>query len=267
LSGQGYHIQGDHRVTIPNLHNRIAAEIPRGEVENKLMDTFAPTFDLYYQLERVAARCPSAAEAVKNLILRKPELDLALTAVCQTYLIIAQSFDRGGRLFIYGNGGSMADAQHIVGELQKSFAKKRPLTEVIKERLNQYEPEKLLSTHLEAGLPAFVLGMNPALNSAIDNDFNVRWLNVAQEFQVLAKTGDVFFGISTSGKAQNIKFAGFTARALGCPVILLTGEGESEFAAFADVTIHAPGTKTDLIQESHISLYHCLCDMLERDFF
>jgi D-sedoheptulose 7-phosphate isomerase len=92
-------------------------------------------------------------------------------------------------------------------------------------------------------------------------------LNIAQEIQVLARPGDIFLGISTSGKAKNLEYASFTARAKGCYVILLTGERESKLSKFADIAIHAPGKQTHLVQEAHISLYHCLCAMLEQDFF
>lgn len=266
LSGQGYHIQGDHRETIPTLY-QLLTEKPVSTKQNSGAIIEEPADDLKAALSLVAERCKAASAVVNNLATRKPELIPALPALCQAYLAIAHAFERGGRLFLYGNGGSMADAQHIVGELQKSFSEKRPLTEGFKHRLDKYDSDRILSTHLESGLPALALGLNPALNSAIDNDFGTRWLNIAQELQTLAKAGDVFFGISTSGKAKNIQFASYSARALACIVVLLTGKQPSPLANFADVTIHAPGTRTDLVQEAHISLYHCLCEMLELDFF
>ena len=264
LHGQGFHIQGDHRLTIPTLHKKLIGcnqtGKPRQDIDEK-------TDDISFFLNIVEERSTEAANAAKDFLERKPELINALPALCQAYLAIAASFERGGVLFLAGNGGSMADAQHIAGELQKSFLHKRILPDAIKNLWDKLDSDHILSTSLEAGLPAITLGLNPALNSAIDNDFGQRWLNFAQELQALARVGDVFFGISTSGKARNLVFASCTARAKGCYVILLTGENESNLSKFADISIHVPGVETHLVQEAHIALYHCLCAMLEGDFF
>jgi phosphoheptose isomerase len=256
LGGQGFHIQGDHRLTIPTLYQHLT-DIPITLGKSKSLQEQGSTIsDIMHHVKN---RSDDVASIVESLMLSRPELKPALLALCQAYLTIAECFERGGHLFLFGNGGSMADAQHIVGELQKSFSKKRPLHQRIKQALDDHDSEKVLSTHLEGGLPALVLGLNPALNSAIDNDFSARWLNIAQELQVLAKTGDVFLGISTSGKAKNIQFASYTARALGCSTLLLTGEEESPLSKFVDIAIHAPGDRTSTVQEAHIALYHCLC--------
>jgi D-sedoheptulose 7-phosphate isomerase len=74
-------------------------------------------------------------------------------------------------------------------------------------------------------------------------------------------------GISTSGKALNVYYAAIAARSLGLATILLTGERESRISNYTDIAIHAPARQTDLVQEYHITLYHCLCGMLEQDFF
>jgi D-sedoheptulose 7-phosphate isomerase len=77
----------------------------------------------------------------------------------------------------------------------------------------------------------------------------------------------VFLGISTSGNSKNIMYAAVTARAKGMSVIGLTGEKESALSAFADVCIRVPRTMTYQIQELHLPVYHCLCLMLEEEFF
>jgi len=120
---------------------------------------------------------------------------------------------------------------------------------------------------LENGFRVVALGTNPSLNSAIENDFEARGLGVAQQLNALARPGDVFLGISTSGKARNIYYAAITARASGVRTILLTGEVESRLSKISEISIHAPAGRTDLVQEEHVALYHCLCDMLERDFY
>lgn len=267
MGGQGYHIQGDHRETIPTLF-KLLSQKSGAQLQNKdSRSSDYKTNSLEFQLERVAERSERAANSIGSLLKRKPELRSAIPALCRAYLIIAQGFENGRCLFLYGNGGSMADAQHISGELLKSFSGKRILPERTKKRLAKFDQQAKLIPSLEPGLPTFVLGLNPTLSTAIDNDFKERWLNIAQELQALAKPGDVFMGISTSGTAQNILYASQTARALGITTILLTGETNTTLSSLVDIAIHAPGKRTERIQEVHISLYHCLCEMLEEDFF
>jgi len=267
LNGQGYHIQGNHRDTIPNLHHEILENSEFSRQDHPIQEHPASELSLAYYLKLVKQRSPLSAQAVEELSNRNPTLSVALPALCQAYLLLASCFERGGRLYISGNGGSMSDALHITGELVKSFAQKRPLSETARRRLGRVSPDQYLTTNLEPALPAIALGINPSLTSAIDNDFEARWLNVAQELFALGRPGDVFLGISTSGKARNILYAAETAKANGLHSILLTGEKETELSTFVDIAIHSPGSRTDLIQEAHIALYHCLCDMLERDFF
>ncbi|MEA4910419.1 MAG: SIS domain-containing protein, partial [Anaerolineaceae bacterium] len=173
----------------------------------------------------------------------------------------------GGTLFLCGNGGSMSDAQHISGELLKAFNRPRPLSERIKTRLATQPGGEDLAGNLEGGLPAVVLGINTVLSSAVDNDYQARSVAAAQELNSLQRPGDVLIGISTSGKAYNVYQAAVVARALGTTTILFTGEKDSRLSAYCDIVVRAPASRTDLIQEWHIKLYHCLCDMLERDFF
>jgi D-sedoheptulose 7-phosphate isomerase len=222
---------------------------------------------LSFQIERVKNRSLAAGKSIQNMLIKHPDLQNAAFGLCEAYLCLAAGFEQGGTLFIFGNGGSMADALHISGELMKSYKQKRMLPRRIKERLNKYDEDNQLAEHLESGLPAIVLGLNPALNTAIDNDFSERWINIAQELQSLAKPGDVFLGITTSGKAKNIFKALQTSKALNVSTILLTGEKINQSTRIADIVIHAPGTQTDVVQQAHEKLYHCLCEMLEIDFF
>ena len=105
------------------------------------------------------------------------------------------------------------------------------------------------------------------LSSAVGNDFAERGMNLAQELHALARPGDVFLGISTSGKARNVRLAAAAAHARGLDVVIFTGSAPSPLSEMADVPVHAPAKRTDLVQEEHIALYHALCDMLERHFF
>ena len=266
LNGFGYHIQGDHRDTVPYLYHRVREALEEQIIENQTMLEDSKN-EFVEVLNRVEARSRGAAEALRELVSRRPHLERAALSLGKTFLVVAESLERGGTLFLYGNGGSMSDALHISGELLKSYRLPRPLSSSQKVRLLRDEGGDTVAENLESGLRVIALGNNPVLNSAIDNDFKERWLGVAQQLNALARTGDVFLGISTSGKAWNIYYAAIIARSLGVSTILLTGEGESRLSEICDISIHAPAQRTDLVQEQHITLYHCLCDMLERDFF
>ncbi len=265
LGGRGYHIQGDHRQTIPNLHHALC-EMLDGAVARKPVEP-ACYDDLAAVLLRVKERSLGAAASLCRLVARRPNLGEACVALGQAYLIIASSLERGGTLYLCGNGGSMSDALHISGELLKSYACSRPLSPGHRARLVSQLDGGALAEHLEEGLRAVVLGANPSLVSAVDNDFAARGMGVAQHLHALARPGDVLLGISTSGKAQNVCYAASAARALGLAVIALTGERGSPLGERADVVIRAPAEETDRVQEEHVTIYHCLCEMLERDFF
>ncbi len=223
--------------------------------------------DLGQPLAGVAQRSPAAARVLADLVARCPALREAAADLARAYLAIAARLERGGTLFICGNGGSMADALHISGEMLKSYAHPRRLSEALRQRLMSERNGEALATYLEPGLRAIVLGVNPALSSAVNNDLAARDLNYAQELYALAHEGDAFLGISTSGKAANVGNAASVAHALGLVTIGLTGPAGGPLSTQVDVPIRAPGERTDRIQEHHIALYHALCEMLEVDFF
>jgi D-sedoheptulose 7-phosphate isomerase len=176
-------------------------------------------------------------------------------------------FRAGGTLYICGNGGSMADAMHIAGELDKSFRHPRRLSENQRQRLLAQPDGAALAESLQQGLRTVPLGLNPALSSAIANDNPLRDIGFAQEVYALARPGDALLCISTSGNAQNVRYAASTAHALDMTVISLTGPDGGPLALQADIAIRAPGRNTPEIQSWHIQLYHTLCDMLEAASF
>lgn len=198
--------------------------------------------------------------------------DAAFTTIAadlaQAFAAIVASWERGGTLYLCGNGGSFSDALHISGELLKSFARPRPLPEALRARLRAQPNGEDLAQHLQAGLRVHVLGCNPALASAVANDIPVSGIAYAQELVALARAGDVLLGISTSGRARNVLLAVATAKALGLTTIGLTGAaGNNPLADLVDIPIRAPAGETYRIQELHLALYHRLCLMLEAYFF
>ena len=140
------------------------------------------------------------------------------------YQIITASYEAGGKLLIAGNGGSAADAEHIVGELMKGFKKTRRLDETLAERLLRESPElgPDLVQHLQKALPAIAMDGHPALTTAYANDC-APLMCFAQQVNGYGRAGDVLLVISTSGKSKNILYAAVTARALGMKVVGLTG--------------------------------------------
>ena len=205
---------------------------------------------------------------LQELTERYPALKGLEEEIRAAYLVIKESFEAGGKLLVAGNGGSCAVAEHIVGELMKSFVKPRPLPEALKEALIREEPGLggALSEKLQGGLPAIALNSHPGLTSAFLNDVDGE-MAYAQQVLGYGKKGDVFLGITTSGNAKNIRYAAVTAKAMGLRVVGLTGRGGGALAALCDAAVIAPEKETYRIQELHLPIYHALCLMLEETFF
>ena len=211
-------------------------------------------------------------EAVRNqlniLLERHPVLAVCKESIESAYEILATCYENGGKLLVAGNGGSAADAEHIVGELMKGFVKPRKLPKEYADRLISVNPElgKTLAENLQGALPAIALDGHPGLSTAYQNDCEPL-LCFAQQVNGFGKTGDVFLGISTSGNSKNVLYAAVTAKAKGMKVIGLTGVKESKLTALSDVCIRVPETETYKIQELHLPVYHALCLMVEERFF
>ena len=199
---------------------------------------------------------------------RYPVLKSVENEISKAYLLLEESNKNGGKLLIAGNGGSAADAEHIVGELMKGFKLSRKLQADFADKLIKENSEfgTVLAENLQGALPAIALDGHPALSTAYMNDCEPV-LCFAQQVYGYGKAGDVFLGISTSGNSKNILYAATTARAIGMKVIGLTGAKNSKLDQMCDVCIKVPQTETYKIQELHLPVYHCLCLMLENEFF
>lgn len=202
------------------------------------------------------------------LVERYPSLESAKNDIVAAYLLLEKSYENGGKLLVAGNGGSAADAEHIVGELMKGFKLSRKPETDFAERLvaENQELGSVLAENLQGALPAIALDGHPALSTAYMNDCEPL-LCFAQQVNGYGKSGDVFLGISTSGNSKNVLYAATTAHAKGMKVIGLTGAKDSKLKDMSDVCIKAPQTETYMIQELHLPIYHCLCLMLEDRFF
>lgn len=207
---------------------------------------------------------------LETLINRYPALEVCREQIAGAYALLEACFSEGRSLYVCGNGGSCADAEHIVAELMKAFKRARKCPASFAEKLLEIDPERgaRLALNLERGLPAMALNAHPALCTAYQNDVEGGGeLIYAQQLYVHGQKGDVLMGISTSGNARNVMYAAVTARALGMKVIGLTGKDGGALGRFADVSIKVPETECYKIQELHLPVYHCLCLMLEETFY
>jgi len=155
--------------------------------------------------------------------------------------IITASFKNGGKLLICGNGGSAADAQHIAAEFIGRFKKERK------------------------ALPAIALTTNTSILTAIANDYGYDVV-FKRQVEALGKKGDVLLAISTSGNAKNVLEAVKFANKIGVKTIALTGGTGGELAKLANFSIIAVFSDTPRIQESHVAIYHTLCELIENEY-
>ena len=166
------------------------------------------------------------------------------------------------------NGGSAADAEHIVGELMKGYLLRRPVPEEIRAKLiaTSSQDGNYLADHLQGGLPGISLVSQTALISAIAND-TAADMAYAQQVYAYGREGDAIIGISTSGNARNVIHAVQVARALGLQSIGLTGPSGGALKPLCEVCICVPAENTPAVQERHLPIFHVLCAMLEEEFF
>lgn len=205
---------------------------------------------------------------IELLVERYPSLASIKDDIVAAYLLLAESYQNGGKLLIAGNGGSAADAEHMVGELMKSFKLRRKVENDFAQKLIAEDQElgKVLAENLQGALPAIALDGHLSLSTAYMNDCEPL-LCFAQQVNGFGRPGDVFVGISTSGNSKNVLYAAVAARAKGMKVLGLTGANDSKLKELSDVCIQVPQTETYMVQELHLPIYHCLCLMLEDKFF
>lgn len=205
---------------------------------------------------------------VDELTERYPVLKDSREDIIQAYLVLEEAYLQGGKLLVAGNGGSSADANHIVGELMKGFCLPRKVSEEFAEKLKSVDEVRgaQLADKLQGALPAIALDNHNALNTAFLNDVDGA-LMYAQQINGYGNAGDVFLGITTSGNAGNVMYAAVVAKAKGLKVIGLTGKTGGKLVGQADVCIRVNETETYKVQELHLPIYHCLCLMVEKRFF
>lgn len=177
--------------------------------------------------------------AVKEAIIQSPEL---LDTIQKCVTTISETFKKGNRLWLCGNGGSAADAQHLAAEFSGRFYKDR------------------------AALPAEALHVNTSYLTAAANDYGYEEV-YARLLSGVAQQGDMLIGLSTSGNSQNILNAFKIARQKKVTTIGFTGSTGGKIADVTDLLINVPSNDTPRIQESHILVGHIICELVEANLF
>lgn len=203
----------------------------------------------------------------EELFVRYPALKECKKDVFGAFEILFEAYSNGKKLLVAGNGGSAADSEHIVGELLKRFKKPRKIRPEVYEKLGAFgEDGAKLQATLEGSLRAISLTSHIAFSTAFANDREPQ-VAFAQQLYGLADEGDVALLISTSGNSANCVYCAEVAKAMGLKTISFTGKNESKLSSLCDVTVRVPETETFRVQELHLPVYHCLCAMLEEEFF
>jgi D-sedoheptulose 7-phosphate isomerase len=159
----------------------------------------------------------------------------------QTGEIILKAIETGNKILICGNGGSASDAQHIATELVCRFEIER------------------------RAIAAIALTTDTSALTAISNDFGYEYV-FARQVEALASKGDVLIGISTSGNSPNVLSAVMKAREKGCKTVGLTGRKGKKLASLCDKSILVPSERTARIQETHITIGHIWCEMVDAKY-
>lgn len=181
--------------------------------------------------------------AIKESMRAKEELlKTQVSNIEKAAIAIVGSLKNGGKLFIFGNGGSAADSQHIAAELVGRFKMVR------------------------RALPAIALTTDTSILTAIANDYGYEAVFLRQ-LEALASKGDIALGISTSGNSKNVLEAFKKAKSLGLKRIALSGSGGGKMKDEADISIIVPSKDTPRIQESHSLIGHILCGLIEDNLF
>lgn len=206
---------------------------------------------------------------MEELLTRYPALAFCKDALMDALALMLETYEKGGKIMACGNGGSCADAQHIVGELMKGFLLRRPMTAEQKKAFETAlgaEDAELFASRMQRGIPAVALDGATGLLTAYANDVDADYIYAQQVF-AFGGENDLLIGISTSGNSKNVVNAMKAAKALDIKTVALTGAKESKSSALATVAIRVPETETFKVQELHLPVYHYLCAEMEERVF
>ena len=178
----------------------------------------------------------------ESIAVKRALLETQAETIANVGAALVEAMRNGKTLYLFGNGGSAGDAQHIAAELVGRFTKER------------------------RALPAVALTTNTSALTALGNDYEYA-IVFARQLEAFGKPGDVVIGISTSGNSPNVVQGLLTAKELGLVTVGLTGETGGKTKAIANHCICVPSRDTARIQESHILIGHILCEIVECELF
>jgi D-sedoheptulose 7-phosphate isomerase len=176
---------------------------------------------------------------VKHQILNDTSFMLQLNKVCE---LCVETFNNGNKILLGGNGGSAADAQHIAAEFVSRFRFDRP------------------------ALPSISLSTDTSMLTAIGNDYGFSKL-FSRQLEANGQAGDIFIGITTSGKSENVIEAVEYCKKVGITSVVFTGKDDCKLSSITDFYLPVPSNQTSLIQESHIMIGHIICGYVEDVLF
>ena len=176
----------------------------------------------------------------ESILVKQGVLRTMVPELLQAAGYLTDSLNAGGKLILFGNGGSAGDAQHIAAELVGRFERER------------------------RALPAIALTTNSSTLTAIGNDYDYSKI-FSRQVEAWARPGDVVIGITTSGNSPNVLEGIAVAKSKGAKTIGLTGEKGGKLASKVDLCLRVPSSNTARIQESHIMIGHLLCLLIEKN--
>jgi D-sedoheptulose 7-phosphate isomerase len=190
---------------------------------------------------------PEASARIRDILTESARVKTALAeeqadAIARAAGLLVDALRAGGKVLLFGNGGSASDAQHVAAELTGRLSRERP------------------------GLPAIALTANTSDLTALGNDYGFERV-FARLVEAHGAPGDVAMGLSTSGNSPNVLAAVATARERGLRTIGLVGRGGGKLAPLVDCAVVVPSDDTQRIQESHIAVGHALCELVDEALF
>ena len=193
----------------------------------------------------MAVAAPSNAETItasieESIRVKQAVLDRLVPDICRAADWIGECLRNGNKILLAGNGGSAADAQHVAAEFIGRFERER------------------------RAWPAICLSTDTSVLTAIGNDYSVDRI-FSRQVEALGAPGDIFLAYSTSGNSLNVVEAARAARSRGMKVIGFCGESGGDLAEIADLALCVPSRRTARIQESHITISHAVCEVVEAE--
>jgi len=194
---------------------------------------------LLYMLLSVTMNNTIKQQLIESIGVKQRAIETLVDPISEAASLFIETLRSGHVIFLAGNGGSAADAQHIAGELVGRFLKERK------------------------AFPAVSLATDTSILTALANDYGVEKM-FSRQLEALGKDGDLFVAISTSGNSKNILSAVMQAKSIGMRTIALTGNDGGKLKEMVDLAVVAPSESTPRIQELHITIGHIICGLAEN---